>query len=88
MTLAFAKEIIGEIRSKYSSIPVIGAESITLNGTELISRAREDQANLRQELREILEQMSYKNLLQEKNEIEESSKRSFANVPLLIYISH
>lgn len=88
MTLAFSKEIIGEIRSKYSSIPVIGAESVQLNGSELISRAREDQANLRQELREILEGMSYKNLLQEKNEIEESAKKSFGNIPLLIYISH
>lgn len=87
MTAAFSKEIIGEIRSKYDSIPIPGAE-VRLNGSELISRAREDQANLRQELREILQEMSYKNLLQEKNEIEDAAKKSFGNVPLLIYISH
>lgn len=87
MTLAFAKEILGEIRSKYQSIPIPGGD-VTLNGDALLSRAREDQANLRQELREILEAMSYKNLLQEKNEIEESAKKTFGNIPILIYISH
>lgn len=86
MTVAMSKEILGEIRSKYGSIPIPGAE-VTLNGPELISRAREDMVNLRQELREILEQMSYKSLMQEKNELAEAVRETWKQVPLLIYLS-
>lgn len=86
MTLAMCKEVLGEIRSKYSSLPIPESE-VTLNGPELISRAREDQANLRQELREILDEMSYKRLMQERNEIEDSVVKTWKNVPILIYRS-
>lgn len=87
MTLAFCKEILGHMYSKYSSLPIPSGD-IQLNGGELIARGREDQANLRQELRETLEGMSYRNLLEEKNSIEDSAKKTLNNIPLLIYISH
>jgi hypothetical protein len=87
MTLAMCKEILGQIRSKYNTLPIPGTD-ITLNGPELLAQGREDQANLRLELREILDQMSYKNLAREKNEIEASAREIWKQVPLLIYISH
>lgn len=87
MTLAMCKEVLGGTRSKYGSIPTPSGE-ITLDGPALISRGREDMSNLRQELLELLDKMSYKNLLQERNEIEESAKMSWKNVPLLIFRSH
>lgn len=86
MTLAMAKEVLGGIREKYGAIPTPSGE-ITLNGPALVARAREDMANLRQELREILEQMSYKNLMQEKNELEAAVREAWKQVPMLIYIS-
>lgn len=86
MTLAMCKEILGQIRSKYANIPIPGTD-LTLNGSELLSQGREDQANLRLELREVLEQMSYKNLSNEKNQLEESAQRIWSKIPLLIYIS-
>lgn len=86
MTLAFSKEILGQIRSKYGSIPIPGSE-ITLNGSELISQGKEEQANLRLELKELLDQMSYKNLMAERNELEEIAEKNLTRVPLLIYIS-
>ena len=86
MTLAMSKEILGNIRSAYSSIAIPDG-SITLNGPELISQAKSEMENLRQELREILEQLSYKNLMSERVELEELAKKSASNVPLLIYVS-
>lgn len=86
MTLAICKEILGNIRSTYSNIPIPDG-SITLNGPELISQAKSEMENLRQELREILEQLSYKNLMSERVELEEMAKKTASNIPLLIYIS-
>lgn len=86
MTLAMCKETLGNIRSTYSNLPVPDG-SITLNGPELINQARTEMENLRQELKEILEKMSYRNLLQERTEIEALAQQSFSKVPLLIYRS-
>ena len=88
MTLAMCKEILGEIREKYQEIPIPSpGGSITLNGSQLIQRSREDMVNLRQELREILDQMSYKNLMAEKQELQDAAVREHSRVPLLIYRS-
>ena len=49
--LALCKEILGQVRSKFQSIPIPG-ESVTLNGADLISQGREEQDKLREELSE------------------------------------
>ena len=85
MTLAFCKEILGEIRSKYSEMPIPG-NPVTLNGPDLIAQGQQEQENLRQELRETLEFLSYKNLMLERNDIEEIAMKIASRVPTLIYI--
>lgn len=87
MTVAMCKEVLGLIRSKYQNIPVL-PDGITLNGGELVSQGREDMQNLRQELRETLEAMSYLSLMKERNEMEVAVRETNKQVPLLIYISH
>lgn len=87
MTLAMAKESLGEIREKYKNLPIPTGGDVSLNGSELIQRGREDMLNLRQELREILEQMSYKNLMSERQELQEANMKEFSRIPLLIYRS-
>lgn len=86
MGLALCKEVLGIIRTTYNNIPIPDA-TITMNGSELISMARTEMENLRQELREMLEQMSYKNLFAERIELEEMAKKSANNIPLLFYVS-
>lgn len=86
-TLAFCKEILGEAREKYKSMPIPTGGDVTLNGSELIQRGREDQVNLRQELREILEQMSYTNLMKERTELQDAAQKENSRVPLFIYRS-
>lgn len=85
MTLAFCKEIVGLVRDKYKELPIPTGGSVSLNGSDLIQQGREEMANLRQELREVLEGMSYHTLMQERNELEELSVKSHSRIPLMIY---
>ena len=86
MTLALCKETLGIIRSKYTSLPLLG-EDITLNGPDLVNQGREEQANLRLELQDILEKMSYSSLLEEKINMQKMAADQFKLVPTLIFIS-
>jgi len=61
--LALAKELLGQVRSKFSSIPIPNAD-LTLNGGDLISQGREDQGRLRDQLVELLDSLTYSKLLE------------------------
>ena len=61
--LALSKEMLGHVRSKFASIPIPG-ESITLNGSDLVSQAKEEQTALREELKTVLDEMTYDKLVE------------------------
>jgi hypothetical protein len=56
--LALSTELLGTIRSKFSSIPIPDSD-LQLNGSDLISRGREDKKELRDKLKEMLETLTY-----------------------------
>ena len=56
--LSLCKEMLGQIRSKFGTIPIPG-NNLSLNGDALISQGKEEQAALREELKQILEDTSY-----------------------------
>lgn len=60
-TLSLSKEQLGLIRAKFGSIPIPGGE-VTLNGGDLISQGREDQKDLKTQLKEMLDTMTYDKL--------------------------
>ena len=62
-TLALCKETLGLVRSKFSSVPIPGAD-LQLNGSELISQGREDQDKLKTSLGEQLDKLTYQKLLE------------------------
>tara|TARA_Y100001972_G_scaffold129054_1_gene193793 strand:+ start:2193 stop:3434 length:1242 start_codon:yes stop_codon:yes gene_type:complete len=62
-TLALSKETLGLVRSKFSSVPIPGAD-LQLNGSELISQGREDQDKLKTSLGEQLDRLTYQKLLE------------------------
>ena len=62
-TLALCKETLGLVRSKFSSVPIPGAD-LQMNGSELISQGREDQTSLKTSLGEQLEKLTYQKLLE------------------------
>lgn len=84
-TLALASELLGLIRGKYSQVPVPGAE-VTLNGSDLVSKGREMQSNLREKLRQDFEDMSRKAQLERKQSENQSLNDTLNHVPLAIFI--
>ena len=84
-TLALAKEVLGNIRSKYSSIPIPGAE-ITLNGADLVSQGTTEKEALITQLRENLEAVSRQTQLTKMTEEADNVQSQLSKVPLTIYI--
>jgi len=84
-TLALSKELLGIIRSKYSSMPIPDGD-VTLDGDALKSEGREEKILLSDELKEFLEAVS----LTERSRAEQdqaNSQQSILNkAPLGIYI--
>ena len=83
--LELAREQLGWHRTKFGSIPIPGSD-VTLNGNELISRAREAQDKLREELKTLLEDTTYQNLLTKRKEMSDAVSDDLANIPLPIYV--
>ena len=61
--LALSKEVLGLVRSKFSTIPIPGAE-LSLNGSDLISQGREEKEKLVTQLREMLDTLTYDKLVE------------------------
>ena len=84
-TLALAKELLGNIRSKYGSIPIPGSE-VNLDGDTLRSEAAGERENLITQLREDLEAASRRNLLERQKEEAEFMGETMNKIPYGIYI--
>jgi hypothetical protein len=84
-TLALAKELLGYVRSKYSSLPIPNAE-ITLNGSELVANGQTEKEALITELREVLDTMSRQAQLERKQAEADSLASQLSKVPMKIYI--
>ena len=85
-TLALAKELLGYVRGKYTSVPVPGAE-VTLNQGDLIAAANTEKAALIEKLRTDLDENSRKMQLQRKAEEADAMGKTLDQVPLPIYIA-
>lgn len=84
-TLAIAKEMLGNVRNKYTTIPIPGAET-TLNGADLVAQGREEKANLITELKELLDSMGRQVQMEKESAIADSMQKQLNKVPLGIYI--
>jgi hypothetical protein len=84
-TLALAKEMLGYVRGKYSSIPIPNAD-VTLNQSDLISAATTEKAALVEKLRGYFDQTSRKSLLERRAQETEFKQTELQQVPYTIYI--
>ena len=82
--LSLSKETLGLIRSKFGTIPVPG-ESITLNGTDLIMQAKEEQTALREELKVTLDELTYANLAERDATTTDSVNRTYEKIPFPVF---
>ncbi len=83
--LALSKELLGNVRSKFGSIPIPNSE-VVLDGETLRSEATTEKESLIAELRETLEQTSRKIMLEADGEESTRLQEKLNKVPLNIYI--
>ena len=83
-SLALAKELLGAIREKYSSVPIPGSE-ISLDGGALRAEAQTEKDALIEQLRENLEELSRKNQFEIRNNESNYQQEMLRKVPLTIY---
>ena len=78
--LALCKEMLGQIRGKFGSLPIPG-NTITLNASELLAQAKEEQEKLREELKTTLDDLTYNKLAASEAEKMESAVKTLERVP-------
>tara|TARA_R100001163_G_C5065522_1_gene203497 strand:+ start:311 stop:1540 length:1230 start_codon:yes stop_codon:yes gene_type:complete len=83
--LALCKEMLAQIRGKFTTLPIPG-ESVTLNHSELLSQAKEEQQQLKDKLTEMLKETEYKELVKYDSETADAAQNLFKNSPLPIFV--
>ena len=84
-TLALAKEMLGYVRGKYSTVPIPGSE-VTMNQAELISAATSEKTALVDRLRAYLDETSRTALLERRAQEGTYKKDELGNSPMTIFI--
>ena len=82
--LSVCKEMLGIVRSKFTTIPIPGAET-TLDGPALLGAAKEEQTALREELKTVLDELTYAKLAEKDSVIATNTETLLAKIPLAIY---
>ena len=82
---ALVKEMLGYVRSKYSTIPIPNSE-VTLNGTDLVTQGQSEKETLITQLREFLEKMTKEQMLTRQNTEATQMNEILSKVPLKIYV--
>ena len=77
--------MLGQIRGKFTTMPIPG-DSVTLNHSELLSQAKEEQTSLKDKLVEMLKEMEYVELVKMDSEKSEAAATTFKNSPLPIFV--
>jgi hypothetical protein len=84
-TLALSKELLGAIREKYSNVPIPDGE-VSLDGAALRAEAQVEKDMLMTQLRENLEELSRKNVMENKAHESTHQQEMLRKVPLKIYV--
>jgi hypothetical protein len=82
--LAVAKGQLGEVRSKFATVPIPG-DNVTLNGVALKDESKTEKDLLRTELKTILDELTYVKLAQEDQAKTVAAMETFKQIPMPIY---
>jgi hypothetical protein len=82
--LALSKETLAQIRGKFQTIPIPG-ESVNLNADALLSQAKDEQEKLREELKEIMDQLTYAEIAKTDSEKADAVENIQKKVPMNIF---
>ena len=83
--LALCKEMLGQIRGKFQTVPIPG-ESVTLNYSSLLSEAQKEKDDLRQSLTEMLKEIEYTELSKKDQEKVAAAEETLRRSPLPIFV--
>tara|TARA_Y100000592_G_scaffold100321_1_gene179848 strand:+ start:1120 stop:2364 length:1245 start_codon:yes stop_codon:yes gene_type:complete len=84
--LALSKETLGQIRGKFGgSIPIPG-DNVTLNASDLLGQAKEEQTALKEELRKLLEETEYSKLIAADKDMTENAINIIKDSPMGIFV--
>ena len=84
--LSVSKEMLGQVRNKFGNAIPIPGETISLNGSDLISQGKEEQTALRDELKTVLDELTYAKLAEKDAATVENATKVLTNVALPIFI--
>lgn len=80
-TLALAKELLGLIRSKFQTVPIPNAD-LQLNGEALRADGREDQARLRDQMKDWLSKLTNQALMEQQLSLAQSMQQQLKMIPM------
>jgi hypothetical protein len=83
--LALCKEMLGNIRSKFATIPIPG-NNVTLNGPSLVTEGKAEQTALRDELKTVLDEMTYPKLAAQTAEVVDNTTKTMQGTPLPVFM--
>ena len=84
--LALSKETLGQVRGKFGGAVPIPGDSVTLNAADLLSQAKEEQNALRDELKTILDEMTYEKLTEKDSAMTENMNKVQEKIPLAVFV--
>jgi len=83
-SLALVKETLGQVRSKFGNIPIPG-NNVQLNGSALITEARAEQKELREELQKVLDELTYEKITEIQKNMVKNTQDTVQAYPYFIY---
>lgn len=83
-SLALCKEMLGQVRGKFASIPIPGND-VQLNASDLLSQAAEEKEQLRTTLQEKLDKLTYNELMKGDSELVAGANEIQTKIPLPVF---
>ncbi len=84
--LALSKETLGQIRGKFGGQVPIPGDNISLNASDLLGQAKEEQSVLREELSKILDETTYSKLIETDKAMVDNQNAIIKNSPIKIFV--
>jgi len=84
--LALSKETLGQVRGKFGGVVPVPGDSVTLNASDLLGQAKEEQNALRDELKTILDELTYDKLVEKEGATIENVNKIQEKIPLPVYV--
>jgi hypothetical protein len=84
--LALSKETLGQIRGKFGGAVPIPGDNVTLNASDLLSQSKDEQNSLRDELKTILDEMTYDKLVEKEAAVVENTNKVQDKTPLPVFV--